>query len=325
ALRCMLRRRSPARGQNGRRSSPSRARRGSSGSSPARTGRSPNGQPCVRRTSARRPTDPCRSWTTFRFPTAAGASCPRGSEACPRCGASLPRRPASPHEHRDHPCEKRAGSDARSRASAPYGSSLFLTEREAAEALVEARDLAATVEQLLVAAGPGRVHAGVDIEVERVPLFAPSRTGLELGAVGHFDRDHVIIGVGTGFHLCFPRVSRWFPTSCRRLNARLYRRGGEVATETAVRRAANEAPELSARAMRNRRTGLRHRTGLRPRYSGRTGWPRCSRPRARPRYADRSRWTATCRSWSARRTAPNWRWQRLPRGSAKPASTPSTR
>src|SRR6478672_8139062 len=96
--------------------------------------------------------------------------------------------------------------------------SLLLTEREPAEALVEARDLAAGVEQLLVAAGPCRMHLRVDVEVHGVAFLAPGRADLELGAVGHLDVDHVIIGVDTGLHVSFPWVSGWFPTSHRRVS-----------------------------------------------------------------------------------------------------------
>jgi len=44
-------------------------------------------------------------------------------------------------------------------------SRLFLAERESAEALVEARDLAAAVEQALIAARPGRMREWIDIEL----------------------------------------------------------------------------------------------------------------------------------------------------------------
>src|SRR4051794_9949865 len=80
---------------------------------------------------------------------------------------------------------------------------LLLAQRKSAEALVEAGDLAAAVEQLLVAAGPRRVDGRVDLEVQGVALLAPGRTGLELGAVGQLDGDHVIFGVDTGLHVKF--------------------------------------------------------------------------------------------------------------------------
>src|SRR5687767_3230877 len=76
----------------------------------------------------------------------------------------------------------------------------LLGKAQTTEALVEARDLAACVEHPVAAAGPGRVDAGVDVEVQRVAFLAPGRAGLELGAVGHLDVDHVVVGVGFGLH-----------------------------------------------------------------------------------------------------------------------------
>src|SRR6476620_4661358 len=114
------------------------------------------------------------------------------------------------------------------RSAALRGSSFFFAEGKAAEALIEARHLAARVEQLLVAAGPRRMHLRVDVEVHGVAFLAPGRANLELGAVGHFDVDHVIIGVNTGLHVTFPWVSCWFPTSGRELRARLKGRGRKV-------------------------------------------------------------------------------------------------
>src|SRR5689334_22875009 len=90
--------------------------------------------------------------------------------------------------------------------------SSLLAERKTAEALVEAGDLAAFL-HLASTADPGRVDLRIDVEVQRIAFLAPRRTGLELGAVGHLDVDHVIIGVSTGLHVIFPWVSRWFPTS----------------------------------------------------------------------------------------------------------------
>src|SRR5689334_14522279 len=76
----------------------------------------------------------------------------------------------------------------------------LLLEAEAGELLLEAREPAAAVEQLLGAAGPGRVRLGIDVEVQRVALLAPGGAGGELGAVGHHDLDGVVIGVGAGLH-----------------------------------------------------------------------------------------------------------------------------
>src|SRR5437868_15403647 len=93
---------------------------------------------------------------------------------------------------------------------------LLLAERQAAEALVEACHLATGIEQLLIAAGPRRMHLRIDVEVQRVTFLAPGRARLELGAVGHFDVDRMIFGMDAGLHVSFPWVSCWFPTSGRR-------------------------------------------------------------------------------------------------------------
>src|SRR5256885_11616928 len=76
--------------------------------------------------------------------------------------------------------------------------SLFLAQ--SAELLLEARETSATVEQVLLAAGPGRMRLRVDVEAQRVARLAPGRTGDELGSVGHDDLDGVIIRVNVGFH-----------------------------------------------------------------------------------------------------------------------------
>src|SRR5262245_34866585 len=65
----------------------------------------------------------------------------------------------------------------------------------ALELLLEARETAAAVHELLVAAGPGRVSLGVDVEGERVALLAVGRVGLELGAVRHHHLDEVVVGM----------------------------------------------------------------------------------------------------------------------------------
>src|SRR5687767_4343495 len=67
------------------------------------------------------------------------------------------------------------------RCGRPRGS--LLAEREAAEALVEARDLAALVEHPAMAAGPGGMYLRIDVELQRVAFLAPGGAGLEHGAV----------------------------------------------------------------------------------------------------------------------------------------------
>ena len=49
-------------------------------------------------------------------------------------------------------------------------SRLFLEE---AELLIEAADAAATVNQVLVAAGPGRMSGGIDVQLKGVAFLAP--------------------------------------------------------------------------------------------------------------------------------------------------------
>src|SRR5579864_4655719 len=57
---------------------------------------------------------------------------------------------------------------------------LLGAERQSGEARVEAREAAAAVEQLLRAAGPGRVRVGIDVEVEGRSFRAIGRAGVEL-------------------------------------------------------------------------------------------------------------------------------------------------
>src|SRR5690349_15438087 len=79
---------------------------------------------------------------------------------------------------------------------------------EALEAAVEAGKLTAGVQQALLAAGPGRVRFRVDLQPQRVPRLAVGRAGLIAAAIGHHDRDLVIIGVNAFLHRTNPRISR---------------------------------------------------------------------------------------------------------------------
>src|SRR5262249_48109340 len=81
---------------------------------------------------------------------------------------------------------------------------LFLLQAEARELLLEARQTAAAIEELLVPTGPRRVRFRVDIEMQRIALLAPGGAGGEFAAVGHLDRDGVIIRMGVRFHRCNP-------------------------------------------------------------------------------------------------------------------------
>ena len=60
--------------------------------------------------------------------------------------------------------------------------------------------LAAAVEQLLRTAGPGRVHARIDVQRQGRALFPVGRTGLIVRPVGQGDGDEVIVGVNVLFH-----------------------------------------------------------------------------------------------------------------------------
>src|SRR5690242_672272 len=77
---------------------------------------------------------------------------------------------------------------------------LLLLAAEAAEALVEAGELAAGVEQLLLAAGPGRVRLTVDLEAQRVAGLPIGGPGLVAGAVRHLHGDLVVVGMDAFLH-----------------------------------------------------------------------------------------------------------------------------
>src|SRR3546814_10761615 len=77
---------------------------------------------------------------------------------------------------------------------------LLALQRKAAEALVEAGDLTALIQQAAVTAGPCRVNLGIDVELHRVAFLAPGGAGFEHGAVGHLHLDGVIIGMNVGLH-----------------------------------------------------------------------------------------------------------------------------
>ena len=66
---------------------------------------------------------------------------------------------------------------------------------EAFELFLEARQASTTVHQLLVAARPCRMRAGIDIQSDGVAFLAVGRVRDELGAVGHDDFDLVVMRV----------------------------------------------------------------------------------------------------------------------------------
>src|SRR5580658_7897559 len=102
-----------------------------------------------------------------------------------------------------------------------------LTLEEARELLVEARQAAAAVEQVLLAAGPGRVRFRVDIEMQRIARLAPGGPGGEFGAVGHDHFDGVVVGMAVGLHgvgtgvVCVAGFGGSIPRRARRDKRRL--------------------------------------------------------------------------------------------------------
>src|SRR6201999_1197893 len=91
--------------------------------------------------------------------------------------------------------QKSAPSGALCRLSGINACRRSILLEEARKLLLEARHTAAAIEELLGAAGPGRVRFGVDIQVQLVACLAPGRARLVLGAVGHDGRTRMIIRV----------------------------------------------------------------------------------------------------------------------------------
>src|SRR5262249_4843559 len=77
---------------------------------------------------------------------------------------------------------------------------LLLLQAEPRELLLEPRQAAATVHQLLLTAGPGRMRLRVDVEMQHVALLAPGGAGGEFAAVGHLDRHGVVVRMRMGLH-----------------------------------------------------------------------------------------------------------------------------
>src|SRR5690349_23863941 len=71
---------------------------------------------------------------------------------------------------------------------------------EACELLVEAREAAAAIHQLLLTAGPGGMRCRIDVERELLAGRAPGRAGLVGRAVVETDFDEMIVGVDALFH-----------------------------------------------------------------------------------------------------------------------------
>src|SRR3546814_14501520 len=69
-----------------------------------------------------------------------------------------------------------------------------------AKTFVETGHLTTSIQQTLIAAGPGRMRGGINIQCHRVAFLAPGGASLERRAIGHLDRDEVIIGMRVLFH-----------------------------------------------------------------------------------------------------------------------------
>ncbi|VTZ61879.1 hypothetical protein EMEDMD4_310128 [Sinorhizobium medicae] len=87
-----------------------------------------------------------------------------------------------------------------------YAIERLISEAEAFEALLELGDAAAAIDELLVAAGPGRMRLGVDFQVHRRTFRTPGRAGFVFGAVGHHHLDRVVVGMDVCLHNNLPRV-----------------------------------------------------------------------------------------------------------------------
>src|SRR4029077_4511471 len=79
----------------------------------------------------------------------------------------------------------------------------LLLDAEAGELLVELGDLAAAVDDPVLA-GPRRVRLRIDVEPQRVALLAVAGPRLELGPVGHDDVDLVILRMDARLHDAAP-------------------------------------------------------------------------------------------------------------------------
>src|SRR3546814_20842010 len=64
---------------------------------------------------------------------------------------------------------------------------------------------------LFRSAGPGRMRGGINIQCHRVAFLAPGGASLERRAIGHLDRDEVIIGMRVLFHMSAPVTAGFRP------------------------------------------------------------------------------------------------------------------
>src|SRR5262249_6365705 len=84
--------------------------------------------------------------------------------------------------------------------SCPAVCAALILLEEARKLLLEPRNAAAAIHDLLGAAGPGRMRFRVDVEAELVAGLAPGRPRLGLGPVVHHDRNHMIIRANFRFN-----------------------------------------------------------------------------------------------------------------------------
>src|SRR5882757_10781597 len=115
----------------------------------------------------------------------------------PQCAIAHLRSGACAPSRNDGPNKKSPGKPGLFAYLGWKGSILL---EEARKLLLEPRHAAAAVQDLLRAAGPGRVRLGVDVEVQLVAFLAPGGTGLVLRTIRHYDRNRMIIRVNFGFH-----------------------------------------------------------------------------------------------------------------------------
>ena len=64
--------------------------------------------------------------------------------------------------------------------------------------------LAAAIDQVLRASGPGRMGGWIDVEVQGVARFPIGGAGEKLGPVGHDHLDQMVFWVNIGFHRQVP-------------------------------------------------------------------------------------------------------------------------
>jgi len=83
---------------------------------------------------------------------------------------------------------------------------LFLDK--AGELVVEARNATATVQHVLVAAGPGRVGQRIDVQVQDRAFLLVGRARLIGRTIGHLHGDEVVVGVGVRLHGLRPVSAR---------------------------------------------------------------------------------------------------------------------